>query len=208
MTGVWVKPDALPALQAYFGKIFPVAAGEYGLRSVFGLRPVSAYSGDFVPDLMFVNEWPSLEHFKQFLDDPRTKALIPQRDAAANRLVVTQYSVPQERTVTLREGDIIEFGAMWIKPGKQADLGAYYAKAVEIARKHALEPITALNPVFAYSGDFAPDRAGLNLWRTMDNFRAFANEAESIFRERDAALNRLVVTHAAVQFAAEADAAA
>ena len=89
VTGIWVKPDQMPALQAYFGEVFPIAAKDYGVKPLFSLEPVNVYAGDFEPQIMFVNEWPSLEAFKGFVNDPRAKALFPRRDAAVSRLVVS-----------------------------------------------------------------------------------------------------------------------
>ena len=63
-----------------------------------------------------------------------------------------------------------------------------------------MEPITPLEVVDSYKGDFRPHRSGLNLWRTLDNFDAFAEAARDLFPERDGALERLEVTHAEVRF--------
>ncbi|MFN3200204.1 MAG: hypothetical protein ACE366_17530 [Bradymonadia bacterium] len=200
VTGIWVKPGKGQDLANYFNKVFPIAAKDYGVKPLFGLEPVNVYSGDFQPHVFFVNEWPSLDHFKRFVDDPRAKALFPERDAVTERLVVTQYQVPEAREVTLKDGDVIEFAAMWVKPGKESQLGAYYKKAFGIAMQNGIKPMTPLKAVFSYSGDFNPTNAGLNLWGTLDNFKAFERAAASHFPQRDDALSRLEVTQAKVRF--------
>lgn len=203
VTGIWVKEGKADEIGAYFGEVLPIAAEHYGVKPLFGLTPISAYAGGFVPHIMFVNEWPSLEHFQRFVKDPRATALFPRRDAAVSRLVVTQYQVPRQTSITLRTGDVVEFAAMWIKPGQEDALGGYYKKAFSVAERHGIQPITPLAPVFSYSGDFSPSRAGLNLWGRHAQFRAFAEEAAPLFPERDAALDRLEVTHARVTFDGE-----
>lgn len=200
VTGIWVEPGQMDALMAYFGEVFPIAAEDYGVTPLFSLEPESAYAGDFVPDIMFVNEWPSLDHFRKFVSDPRAKALFPRRDAAVSHLVVTQYEVPEATTVSLRDGDVVEFGGMWIKSGREQDLKAYYEEAFAIAKRHGIRPITPLKPVYSYRGRFLPSRAGLNLWGTKENFNRFVGEAAGLFGRRDASLDRLEVTHARVRF--------
>jgi hypothetical protein len=158
------------------------------------------YAGDFQPDIMFVNEWPSLERFQSFIADPRAVALFPRRDAATSRLVVTQYSVEQTTTVQLQEGEYIEFGAVWPKEGRASDLAAYVESVMPIARRHGVSPIASLVPVFSYSGGFDPARANLYSWGEADDFTRFVAEATPLFPRRDAALDRLEVMHARVHF--------
>ncbi|MEM9067376.1 MAG: hypothetical protein AAGE52_02690 [Myxococcota bacterium] len=199
VTGIWIRDGQAQAMSDYFGRVFPIAAADYGVRPLFGLEPIHVYRGDFHPNMMFVNEWPSLDAFQGFVSDARAVALFPERDAAAERLVVTHYEVPQETTIELSEGDVIEFGAMWIKPGHEQDFRAYYETVVPLARRHGMQPLTPLRPVFSYRGEFEPTGAGLNWWGTLDAFQAFAREAEPHFPTRDAALSRLEVTHARVR---------
>ena len=63
VTGIWVEPANMPKLGAYFQKVFPIAVAKYGVLPLFSLEPQGAHAGDFVPQMMFVNEWPSLESF-------------------------------------------------------------------------------------------------------------------------------------------------
>lgn len=200
VTGIWVRDGKAKDLDAYFGKVFPIAVQDYGLRPVFSLEPISAYAGDFVPNVMFVNEWPSLDHFKRFVSDPRCVALFGERDAAVSRLVVTQYEIPEDTRVEIRSGQVVEFAGMWVKAGMQDEIKAYYAEAFPVAQRHGARGITRLAPVYSYRGDFQPTIAGLNLWDSHDDFKRFAAEAAALFPRRDAALDRLEVTHARVRF--------
>jgi hypothetical protein len=180
VTGIWVKQGKLDELNAYFGKVFPIAAQDYSVEPLFSLDSASAYAGEFMPHLFFVNQWPSLEKFKAFLADPRAKALFPERDALVSRLVVTQYAVPQPATVTLKEGDVVEFAAMWVKSGHESELQRYYQEAFPLAKQHGVHPITPLKPVFSYRGDFLPSQAALNLWGSKESFNSFVADARHL----------------------------
>ena len=200
VTGLWVKPGQMDALMAYFSEVFPIARDDYGVRPLFGLEPLRAYAGDFTPDVMFVNEWPSLEAFQSFVADPRAEARFGARDAALERLVVTHYATDGDHAVALTDGDVVEFNAMWITPGREAELQRYYGTVFPIAQRHGLRPLTGLRPVFGYRGDFEPSRAGLLWWGETAAFDAFITEIAPHVPARDAALDRLEVMHARVRF--------
>jgi hypothetical protein len=96
-----------------------------------------------------------------------------------------------------------EFAALWIRPGQNEALDAYFRQVLPIARRNGLRPIIPLSAVYSYKGNFLPDISALSLWGTLDNFRTFAREARPFFTQRDAALERLEVTHAKVRFEGE-----
>lgn len=202
VTGIWVKNGKMEQLDSYFGEVFPIALGDYGVQPLFSLQPVSVYAGDFEPQVMFVNEWPSIEAFDGFVSDARAQALFPKRDDAVSRLVVSHYTVPNEVTIDLTDGTVVEFGAMWVKPGQEDELQEYYENVIPLAKQFGLEPITPLAAISSYKGDFLPSRAGLNHWGELANFERFAAAAQAHFPRRDAALARLEVTHAAVRLEA------
>ncbi len=200
VTGIWVQPENMQALSNYFNKVFPIAMKNYGIKPLFSLQPLSVYSGDFMPQIMFVNEWPSIDSFQSFINDPQVKELFPERDAVVSRLVVSHYSVPEPVEVELSEGDVVEYAAMWIKPGQEQALKSYYQQAFPIAVQNGLKPISPLAPLSSYRGDFLPHRAGLNLWGRKERFDRFVSAAQSLFPKRDASLQRLEVVHAEVRF--------
>lgn len=199
VTGIWIRPDMGQQIQEYFGKVFPIAAERYGVVPLFSLEPIRTYSGDFMPQMMFVNQWPSLDEFKSFVGDPDVEKLIPKRDAAAARLIVTHYEVPEESSVELSDGDVVEYSAMWIRDGKEEIIGDYYGKVFPLAMEEGVKPLTPLSPVDNYSGDFRPSRAGLLRWGKLENFDRFIQRAQPHVGQRDGALSRLEVVHAAVK---------
>lgn len=199
VTGIWIKPGKEQQIQDYFAKVFPIAMQDYGVMPLFSLQPISVYAGDFKPHIMFVNQWPSQQKFEGFVGDARAKALFAERDDAVARMVVSHYTVPQRKKVVLSHDDVVEFGAMWIKPGREEDLRRYYEKVFPIAQQHGLQPITPLAVVSSYKGDFLPSRAALHFWGRKERFDSFIEAAKPHFRDRDDALTRLEVMHAAVR---------
>ena len=200
VTGIWVKPGKMQQLNEYFGKIFPYAAKTYGIKPIVSFVDPTGYSGEFIPHIMFLNEWPSVDSFKKFVADPKAVALFPERDDAVFKLVVSQYEVPKEVEITVKEGDTIEFAGIWLKPGKEEQFKTYYQSVVPIAMQNGMKPVTPLKLVHSYSGDFAPHIAGLNYWGKYDNFRSFIKQAQPHLPLRDEAVSRLSVTHAKIHF--------
>jgi uncharacterized protein (DUF1330 family) len=198
---LWVKPGKEKQLGEYFNQAFPIAM-KYGVRPVINFNPESSYAGDFKPVMFFVNEWPSLEAFNQFINDPQEKKLIPQRDEALERLAVTHAQVQQPATVTLKNGGLVEFAAMWIKPGKQEQLNRYYGQAFPIAVKYGVRRLAGFVPVNVYRGDLNPQVIGLNQWPSPEAFQRFIKDADlqKLLPARDEVLSRLVVNHNRVSF--------
>lgn len=198
---LWVKPGKEKQLGEYFNQAFPIAM-KFGVQPVINFTPESSYAGDFMPMMFFVNEWPSLEVFNKFINDPQEKRLIPQRDEALKRLVVTHAQVQQPATVTLKDGDLVEFAAMWIKPGKQEQLNQYYGQAFPIAVKYGVRRLAGFVPVNVYRGDLNPQIIGLNQWPSPEAFRKFLKDAnlQKLLPARDEALSRLLVNHNRVSF--------
>jgi uncharacterized protein (DUF1330 family) len=198
---LWVKPSKEKQLAEYFNQAFPIAM-QHGVRPVINFTPESSYAGDFKPVMFFVNEWPSLEAFNQFINDPQEKKLIPQRDEALERLAVTHAQVQQPATVTLKNGGLVEFAAMWIKPGKQEQLNRYYGQAFPIAVKYGVRRLAGFVPVNVYRGDLNPQVIGLNQWPSPEAFQRFIKDADlqKLLPARDEVLSRLVVNHNRVSF--------
>jgi uncharacterized protein (DUF1330 family) len=198
---LWVKPGKEKQLGEYFNQAFAIAM-KYGVRLVTNFTPESSYVGDFKPVMFFVNEWPSLEAFNKFINDPQEKKLIPQRDDALDRLSVTHAQVQQPATITLKQGDLVEFAAMWIKPGKQEQLNQYYSQAFPIATKYGARRLVGFIPVNVYRGDLDPQVIGLNLWPSAEAFQKFIKDEDlqKLLPTRDEALSRLVINHNRVNF--------
>lgn len=203
---LWVKPGKEAQLMEYFNQAFAIAM-EYGIQPVLNFTPENSYAGDFQPSMFFVNEWPSLEAFNRFINDPREKKLIPQRDGSLERLSVTHARVQEPATVSLENGDIVEFAALWIKPDKQDQLKQYLGLAFPIAVKHGARRLAGFVPVNVYRGDLDPQVIGLTQWPDLEAFRKFITDEElqKLLPRRDEALSRLVVNHNRVSFEGEAD---
>lgn len=199
-----VKPEKQQQLMQYFGTVFPMAL-KYGVRPVVSLIPLNTFAGDVHPSLFFVNEWPGEEAFQEFVNDPEVKRLFPVRDDALEQLINTHTRVPQSVTVSLKEGDIVEFAALWIKPGKGGQLQEYFGQAMPVAMKYGVKPISAFQPIGAYAGDFVPQMMALNQWPSMEAFQKFIMDPQlgRMTPQRDDALSRMVVIHSKVHFEAE-----
>ncbi len=198
---LWVKPGMEKQLGEYFNQAFPIAM-KYGVQPVINFTPESSYAGDFKPMMFFVNEWPSLETFNKFINDPTEKKLIPLRDEALDKLVVTHAQVQQPAVVTLKQGDLVEFSALWIKPGKQEQLSQYFGQAFPIAMKYGVRRLAGFVPVNVYRGDLNPQVIGLNQWPSTEAFQKFLKDEElrKLLPTRDEALLRMVVNHNRVNF--------
>ncbi len=199
-----VKPEKQQQLMQYFGTVFPLAM-KYGVRPVVSFNPVNTYAGDVHPSMFFVNEWPSEEAFQNFVNDPEVKKHFPERDDALDQLINTHTRVPQPVTVSLKEGDIVELAALWIKPGKAEQLSEYFGQAMPVAMKYGVKPLSPFQPIGTYAGDFMPQMMALNQWPSMQAFQRFVKDPQlgKMVAKRDDALSRMVVIHSKVHFEAE-----
>lgn len=199
-----VKPEKQQQLMQYFGTVFPMAR-KYGVRPMVSFIPVNTFAGDVRPSMFFVNEWPSEEAFRNFVSDREVKKHFPVRDDALEQLINTHTRVPQPVKVSLKEGDIVEFAALWIKPGKGGQLNEYFGQAMPVAMKYGLKPLSPFQPIGAYAGDFMPQMMSLNQWPSMEAFRKFIKDPQlgKLIPKRDDALTRMVVIHSKVHLEAE-----
>lgn len=85
----------------YFAKVGPIL-GEYGATRLAGLQ-VIASNDDAAPEMGVLFQWPSVEAFDAFHDDPRFKTLVPVRDAALDYLSNAHFFDPAPGALTLAE---------------------------------------------------------------------------------------------------------
>ncbi len=198
---LWVKPGKEEQIVQYFNQAFAIAI-KYGIQPVLNFTPKDSYAGNFKPTMFFVNEWPSLEAFNQFINDPEEKKLIPQRDNALEKFAVTHTRVKEGVSVTLKDGQMVEFAAFWVKPGKQEQLNQYYSQAFPIAARYGVRKLAAFVPISVYRGDLDPLSIGLSQWPSLEAFRKFIKDEtlRELLPTRDEALSRLVVNHNLVNF--------
>lgn len=85
---VWFKkPNGSRRYSTYLSAANPIAA-KYGAHRVVGLVPREIIRGDFHPDYFCVIEWPSIDHYYQFLKDPHYQSIAPMRDEAVEKVIV------------------------------------------------------------------------------------------------------------------------
>lgn len=94
---LWIKPSKQEQLNQYYSRAFPIAV-KYGARWLAGFVPVNVYRGDLDPQLIGLNQWPSLEAFRKFIKDDSLQKLLPLRDEALSRLVVNHNGVSFEES--------------------------------------------------------------------------------------------------------------
>ncbi|MEW6130094.1 MAG: DUF1330 domain-containing protein [Acidobacteriota bacterium] len=196
-----VKPEKQQQLMRYFGRVFPLAI-KYGVRPVVSFIPESTFAGDVHPSLFFVNEWPSEEAFRNFVNDAEVKSHFSERDDALEQLINTHTRVQQSVSVSLKEGDVVELAALWIKPGKANQLSEYFEQAMPVAMKYGVKPLAHFQPIGTYAGDFMPQVMALNQWPSMKAFQQFVKDPQlgKMIPQRDDALSRMVVIHSKVHF--------
>ncbi len=89
---VWFKkPHGSRRYATYLTAANPIAS-KYGAHRVVGLVPREIIRGDFQPDYLCVIEWPSTEHYYQFLKDPHYQSIAPMRDEAVEKVIVIDCS--------------------------------------------------------------------------------------------------------------------
>lgn len=196
-----VKPGKQQQLMEYFGTAFPLAM-KHGVRPVVSFAPIATFAGDVRPSMFFINEWPSEEAFQSFVSDPEFKKNVHRRDDALEQLINTHARVDQPVTTSLKEGDVVEFAALWIKPGKGDQLKRYFGRAMPIATKYGLKPLSPFQPISSYAGDFVPHMMALNQWPSMEVFQRFVKDPAltPLLPARDGALSQMVVIHSRVHF--------
>ena len=196
-----VKPAKQQQLMDYFGAVFPLAM-KHGVRPVVSFTPIATFAGEVRPSMFFVNEWPSEEAFRGFVSDPQVSRQFPKRDDALEQLINAHARVEQPVTASLREGDVVEFAALWIKPGKGEQLDNDFGKAMPIAMKYGLKPVAPFRPTTSCAGDFVPQMMALNQWPSMEVFQRFVKDPDlaPLLPERDGALSKMVVIHSRVHF--------
>ncbi len=85
---VWFKkPNGASRYRSYLEAANPIAT-KYGAHRMVGLVPREILRGDFHPDYCCVIEWPSIEHYYQFLKDPHYQSIAPMREEAIEKVVV------------------------------------------------------------------------------------------------------------------------
>lgn len=91
---VWFsKPNGAKRYLEYLEAASPIAE-KHGARHIDAWIPVDVIQGDFQPDYIFITEWPSVEHFQNFIRDPEYGAVSDLREAACVKRIHIQCKRP------------------------------------------------------------------------------------------------------------------
>ncbi len=175
VTALWVKDGKLDELGQFASEAFPIAMTDYGVRPLLALQPVSVSEGT-PPDLMFINEWPSLAEFQGFVEDPRARALFPRRQAAVDDMTISVHQVSEPSSTTLFPEEMLDLTGVWLGPGDQTAYAEHDPKRAEIVARHGGDPVATLLPLHWAHGDFFPTLVRLDHWKTNAQRTAAAEE--------------------------------
>lgn len=197
----WVRPDGGPKLIEYFQQVFPVAQ-RYGVEAKVRLVPETSLVGEFKPDVIAMVEWPRLESFDAFMDDPDYRRLCPMRDAALDRLVVTHARSVASVSVLFSGDRMYELAGLWVRPdGGRERLIDYLGKAMPVAREYGAKALLELAPLRSAWGDFMPTRVHLTEWPDGHAFERFSADKRvaEVRPLRDSALSKLTISRCRAQ---------
>lgn len=92
---------------------------------------------------------------------------------------------------------ITEMALQWVKPGGGDSLMSYFQQVFPVAKKYGVRALGRLVPTEAEVGDLVPHVIGMVEWPKLESFDGFMADADyrRLSSQRDAALERLVVTH-------------
>ncbi len=199
----WLKPDGATKLMDYFQQVFPVAQ-RYGVEGKARLVPESTPAGDLKPQVIAVLEWPRLESFDAFMEDPDYRRLYALRDAALDRLTVTHARPIASKPVVFSADKLYAFSGMWVRPdGGTERLIDYTCKVAPVAGDYGAKSLLEFVTLRAAFGDFLPTRVQLTEWPNHEAFERFhADKRVAELRPlRNSALSKLTITHCRAQIA-------
>lgn len=92
---------------------------------------------------------------------------------------------------------VVEMAMQWVKPDRGDALMAYFQQVFPVAGRYGVRALGCLIPEEAVVGDLAPSVIGMVEWPGLESFDGFMADADyrRLYPQRDAALDRLIVTH-------------
>ncbi len=92
---------------------------------------------------------------------------------------------------------ITELSMQWVKPEADQSLMAYFQQVFPVAEKYGVRALGRLVPEEAIVGELQPHVIGLVEWPKLESFDNFMadDDYRRLYPQRDAALDRLIVTH-------------
>ncbi|MGD8478324.1 MAG: DUF1330 domain-containing protein, partial [Burkholderiales bacterium] len=114
--------------------------------------------------------------------------------AVAAAVAVASAQAP---AVEFNNTRITEMAMQWVKPDGGEALMSYFQQVFPVAGKYGVEAKGRMVPEEAIEGNLAPSVIGMVEWPSLESFDSFMNDADyrRLYPQRDAALERLVVTH-------------
>lgn len=103
--------------------------------------------------------------------------------------------------ITFHDSRICELGCQWVKPEAGPRLMEYFQQVFPVAERYGVEVKARFVPEASPVGDLQPQVIALVEWPRLGSFDAFMEDVDyrRLYPMRDAALDRLVVTHARPQ---------
>jgi uncharacterized protein (DUF1330 family) len=100
--------------------------------------------------------------------------------------------------ITFHDSRVCELACQWVKPDGGAKLMEYFQQVFPVAQRYGVEAKARLVPEASPAGDFVPHVIAMVEWPRLESFDAFMEDLDyrRLHAMRDAALDRLVVTHA------------
>lgn len=107
------KPDAQDLMNAYFGKIFPVAS-KNGFKPLASLPIDKIVAGNYKPNnFVGLYSWPNMSSVESFLKEMPNSELKPMRMKIWNELKQSVANVTEDFEFTLKEGKVYEVQTLW-----------------------------------------------------------------------------------------------
>ncbi len=103
----------------------------------------------------------------------------------------------QAPSVQFNNTRITEMAMQWVKPDAGESLMSYFQQVFPVAEKYGVRALGRLVPEEAVLGELAPNVIGMVEWPELESFDGFMADANyrRLYPQRDAALDRLIVTH-------------
>jgi hypothetical protein len=107
------KPDAQDLMNAYFGKVFPIAT-KNGFKPLSTLPIDKIVAGNYKPNgFVGLYSWPNMSSVQSFLKELPNSELTPMRVKIWDELKQSVGSVTEDFEYTLKEGKVYELQTLW-----------------------------------------------------------------------------------------------
>ncbi len=117
--------------------------------------------------------------------------------AAATAVAAAAIAPTQVPPIEFDNTRVVEMAMQWVKPDGGDALMAYFQQVFPVAGRYGVRALGRLVPEEAVVGDLSPSVIGMVEWPRLESFDGFMADADyrRLYPQRDAALDRLVVTH-------------